>query len=162
MNLGAIFVGLALLVLVIPFVVEPFRRKPNREISAVISDDVIADYSRPQAIISLRDLEFDYQTEKVNEEDYKRLRTKLLSEAAVAIEEERQEEARFEELVRSYRADKSSSHQCLQCGGLIHAGDEYCSGCGSYLISRCRSCNHANKPADKYCSNCGMKINDHS
>ncbi len=110
--------------------------------------------------MSLRDLEFDYQTEKVNEEDYKRLRTKLLSEAAVAIETERQEEARFEELVRSYRADKSGSQICLHCGGPIQAGDEYCSSCGSYLISRCRSCNHANRPADKYCTNCGTKLDD--
>lgn len=160
MNLGAIFVGLTLLVLVIPFVIWPFRGNLHRKLSPPILADALPGNQRQQVLLTLRDLDFDYQTEKINEEDYTRVRTQLMFEAAVAIQSEQQEEARFEEKVRAHREAASPTQKCPQCSRPLRAGDEFCPDCGSYLTARCQSCNHANQPADKFCTNCGTRLND--
>ncbi len=160
MNLGAIFIGLALLVLVIPLVIGPFRGKRHRKLPPPFSADASPSNHRQQVLLSLRDLDFDYQTEKINEEDYTRVRTQLLFEAANTIQSEQQEKVRIEELVRAGREAASPTEKCPQCGRPFRAGDKFCPGCGSYLTARCQSCNHANQPADKFCTNCGIRLND--
>lgn len=161
MNLGAIFVGLALLVLVIPFVITPFREKTLRKISPADSNGASPDGQRERVILAIHDLDFDYQTEKITVSDYTQVRTQLLAEAADIIQAEQQEDARTEEMIRAHREVVSPTKKCLVCGRhLFPDEDNFCPRCGVKLTAKCQSCGHSNRPDDKFCTNCGTQLID--
>ena len=160
MNLGAIFVGLALVVLVISFVISPFREKTSRKLAPAASNDANPASQREQVILALRDLDFDYQTEKIGEDDYARTRTQLLAEAAEFIQAEQREDARIEDLIRARREAASPSQKCPECGRQLRSGDLICPGCGSITTVRCQSCGQANRPDDNFCTKCGTRLKD--
>src|SRR5574342_574303 len=87
MELGAIFVGLAMLVASLPFVARPFRekrskkdRKPNIRPNP--------EEKRKADLSALLDLDFDFRTGKVSEEDYSTVRAQLVADAAQYIRSE--------------------------------------------------------------------------
>ncbi len=158
MNLGAIFVGLALLVLVIPFVVSPFRENNRHKLAPAASIAASPASQREQVILALRDLDFDYQTEKIREDDYARIRAQLLAEAADFIQAEQREDALIEEKIRAHREAASPTQKCQECGRHLRSGDLFCTGCGSKTTVRCQSCGNLNRSDDNFCSKCGTRF----
>lgn len=157
MNLGAIFVGLALLVLVIPFVISPFRGMRYRKKESVVDPESPRTY-RERVLLALRELDFDYQTEKIIEEDYTRIRNQLLADAAEAIQLEQQEDARIEEMIRSHRNAILRQPKCPDCSRQLIEGDRFCPGCGAHLVALCPSCGYGNQLGDNYCARCGKQL----
>src|SRR5579871_5181460 len=48
--------------------------------------------------------------------------------------------------------------QCLRCGYLNKATNEYCEGCGAALGIACRACGHLNGSTSRFCGHCGSGL----
>jgi len=70
------------------------------------------------ALAALRELEFEYQTGKVSDEDYATLRTRYAREALGARDE---------------LGETVDSESCTACGAAIREGAKFCSACGGAL-----------------------------
>lgn len=134
MQISALLIGIALLCGAVAYVSLPFweKRKKRAKQSAQ------PEGGREAILSALRDLDFDFKTGKVSEEDYQPLRTQLLVQAAQYIEAERKEQEQLEALIQSRRKNKQQVRMisCPLCGNKIHAGDLFCSSCGTKLEVR--------------------------
>ncbi len=160
MNLGAIFIGFALLVLVITFVLDPFRQRQHQ---MTVNADIInsgVDNSSKDALYALRDLEFDYQTDKLTEEDYRYIRTELLAHPAAAIKSRQGEDAHIEELLRNRRREKFIKSNCPQCGREFRDENKFCPECGHARTKLCQACGHQNRLENKSCTQCGQILKE--
>lgn len=70
------------------------------------------------AIAALRELEFEFQTGKVSEDDYATLRSRYAREALAARDE---------------LGETIDSRSCPGCGTAIREGAKFCSTCGGAL-----------------------------
>lgn len=162
MSIGAILIGLALLLLTIPFVVRPFRRKTRPESLAVPQHRQRPTAQHQEVLLALRDLEFDYRTGKIAEEDYAVLRADLLAQAAAALEGHSDPEddldAQIEAAVLARRRKLGHVQACQQCGKAAGPGDRFCTGCGAPLEAVCPACGKPMAASDRFCAACGAKL----
>lgn len=174
MNPLALIFGFGLLAVSVFFVASPFRFKdlPNQ---SVRRDKKMTQTNRRQAVLlALRDLDFDYQANKVAEEDYHTLRAELLNEAAQAIQsQERQTDEAIEALIQSHRKTRSTPQPisyaksgeeaeklCKNCQAPLHNGALFCSKCGTPVEEAvCPKCNLSIHPGNRFCPSCGTAVN---
>jgi hypothetical protein len=115
MNLGAIFVGVALTLASAIVIAEPFLkpRKPRIKSVDQVSSHQWGDDE--EILLALRDLDFDFELGKLTKEDYETTRTGLMQEMAGVLKaqdkKERRMEAMIETQVRELRAGGSSTSQ---------------------------------------------------
>lgn len=126
------------------------------------------------ALRALRDVEYDFQTGKMDEEDYARFKSELASEALAAIEEE---EARsgapgtgngrggasaddaLEAEISRYREALREGSTCPGCGAANESAARFCSSCGIRLGARfCSSCGAARQGDEPACEACGAPL----
>jgi hypothetical protein len=158
MELGAIFVGLAMLVASVPFVVRPFREKrlkgdrksnirPNPE------------ERRKADLSALLDLDFDFRTGKVSEEDYSTVRAQLVTDAAKYIQAENSiEDDQLEAMIRARKASQALVQKCSNCGEKVEPDSCFCSQCGTPVGNNCPSCGKPVQDGDLFCTACGAKM----
>lgn len=158
MEISSILIGLVLFVASLAFVSLPFRQKPRASPQA--RKAVGRSEGRRESVLSaLRDLDFDFKTGKVSEEDYTPLRSKLMVEAAQFIEQEKEEEEKLEALIQTRRITQHKVVHCDHCGALIEAGQNFCTKCGSAVNKEiCPSCGKKNRAGDQFCSSCGSRL----
>lgn len=161
MPIGSILLGIALAVLVAPFVAAPFFKHTQRKEPAQ-EHRRSALQARPDALLALRDLDFDFRTGKIAEEDYSPLRGRLVAEAAAALQADAASQsgldAEIEAAVRAARAKRRDGSACSKCGAPAHAGDKFCPNCGVTLAASCPKCHGAIKTGDKFCAHCGATL----
>lgn len=134
MQLSSLFVGFALAAVALFYVSRPFFEKP-RKTSKTTGQP--RDVRTHEAVLAaLRDLDFDFKTGKIVEEDYQPLRAQLLVEAAQFIEAKKNEEQQLEALIQSRRTAHARQASCPTCGAKIVLGDTFCSSCGTKLEIR--------------------------
>ncbi len=156
MPIGSLLLGLALAILIVPVVAGPLMDRRRAEAGSRRPDGTIAgqaapDLTRQSALIALRDLDFDFSTGKIVQEDYTPLRAQLLAEAAEALQAEDAAapqpdlDAEIEAAVRAVRSAKapaaarllaapaSLSVHCPQCQAPALKGDRFCHECGAAL-----------------------------
>ena len=136
MPIGSILIGLALVALVAPIVAGPLierKKEAARRKEEGQHDEVEA--ARQSALIALCDLDFDFRTGKIAEEDYGPLRAQLLAEAAAADITRTDRDAEIESAVRALRAASgaTSPSDCPECHAAVLPGDHFCRGCGAKL-----------------------------
>ena len=134
MQISSLLVGFALLVVAFVYVGHPFFEKPKKGASR--TDKIAQAHTRESVLSALRDLDFDFKTGKIVEEDYQVLRAKLLAEAAQFMQAEKKDEEQFEALIQSRRKSQSRQLSCPSCGKKIVLGDAFCSTCGTKLEVR--------------------------
>ena len=158
MEISSILIGLVLFVAALAFVSWPFRQKQSVNLKACKTDEHL-ERKRESVLSALRDLEFDFKTGKVGEEDYTPLRAQLMVEAAQFIEQEQEEEAKLEALIQTRRVMHSSAILCEHCGAPLEAGQRFCTKCGKAVSQElCPSCGKTNRTGDQFCSSCGNRL----
>lgn len=160
MDIGSFFILLAILLLVALFISQPFfdqdhaSARPESEYSHLLAE-------RERLLDRIQELDFDYELNKVADNDYHRARNSLLEETAAVmrridgIEEEKgiekttpSEEAlrrsppksevdEIETLIASRRRELGEKKQsfCPHCGHAVTDSDQYCVHCGEKLTS---------------------------
>lgn len=134
MQITSLFVGLAILAAALVYVGRPFFEKPRR--GAKTMGKAGQTQARESVLAALRDLDFDYRTGKISEEDYHPLRAQLLAETAQFMQVDKREEEQLEALIQSRRKSQSRQLSCPSCGKKIVLGDTFCSSCGTKLEVR--------------------------
>jgi NADH pyrophosphatase NudC (nudix superfamily) len=86
---------------------------------------------RKEAIYAqIKDIDFDYATGKLSEEDYRELRMRYKREAAMILQQ-------LDHIASGRRIRKTSSATkpqfCATCGHPMNPGEKFCSSCGSRL-----------------------------
>lgn len=113
----------------------------GRRASLIRDDDEMTETEarRRVSLLALRDVEYDYLTGKLDDEDYGSLKRELSSEALAAMQEDdraRTSSTSAEEIEReiaAMRAGLRSGTTCTSCGYENPAGSRFCSGCGTPL-----------------------------
>jgi hypothetical protein len=125
--------------------------------------------TREEAVVALREIEFDRETGKLSDADYAELKTRYTQQAIYAMR--REDGARsaggatladgalddeIEAAVRAYRAEHTS---CQTCGPRPEPDALFCSNCGRYLRDRCAGCGAPVDALDaRYCVTCGTRL----
>ena len=159
MEIPSIFIGLVLFAAALAYISLPFRQK--RLTHASSSATSLQKQGHGEAILSaLRDLDFDFKTGKISEEDYTPLRTHLVAEVAQYIEAEEKREKQLETLIQTRRATKKENTTCHHCGAPMKADQRFCSKCGSAAGNEpCPSCGKNIQAGDLFCASCGTELN---
>ena len=160
MNIGSLLVALAIVIAVLPFVLEPLLRKPAKNalsLSTANGNDPTEEHRA--VLLALRDLDFDYQLGQVTEEDYKLLRAQLVAQAARFLQQQEQvSDERIEALIRARRQARAQHGECLECGHGLSGEDRFCPRCGTPVPQPCPECGHSLSPEDRFCSRCGYAL----
>lgn len=163
MSIGAILIGITMLVVAVPIVIKPLLNDKSIESSnpADSGRDNLGD-RHSELLLALRDLDFDHQIGKVTEEDYGAIRETLLVQAATALEtKEKQDaelDAQLEQAIQLRREKLSKSLVCSHCGIKLEPTDRFCRVCGTPVEATCPKCGGMLQPNDLFCNNCGAPI----
>ena len=80
---------------------------------------------------ALKDLEFDYATGKLSEQDYKDLREKSAAQAAEVLKEIDETESGVKSAKQPAKRKKAAASFCRACGFKSRPGDRFCQSCGA-------------------------------
>ena len=159
MSIGAVFIGIAMLVFASVVVTQPLRKKQSQQRPAMA---VHTGNDYDTSLLALRDLEFDHQLGVVAEDDYARLRTQLMVQAAQALEKKDQARGHLEDTieaaVQAQRQAKTKPEHCINCQEALTPGDKFCSHCGTPNEMACPACRQPVAADDKFCSGCGVSL----
>lgn len=149
MPLGTLFLGLALLIVVVIVVALPLLDRKTPAIQPPSRREAL-EQERRAIISAIRELDFDFRTGKIGEADYKLLRearvargAQILRELAELDETEDDVEADIEAQVARLRTVRAADGQaragrpgtvtCPSCGHVAGANDKFCPQCGQRL-----------------------------
>ena len=160
LGIGTILVGLALLAVVVVLVITPLF-EPKAPLARPLSRREALEAERQAAVRSIRDLDFDYRTHKLNEDDYNVLRLAQVQRGAAALrqldeidqaaavapdpsvghEADRDIDAEIEDTIAAYRRAPSPKPEarsrsvvtCPSCGKPVRPDDQFCAQCGQPL-----------------------------
>jgi hypothetical protein len=134
--------GAALMLILLPLLrpateaVEPGWELPDLE-----------ETRKGQALIALKEIEFDLATGKLSEADFGELKRKFTNEAVAAMREEGGP---------APAAVATGSPACRRCGPRPEGDAIFCSSCGSRLgAADCAGCGAALVDGAKFCEGCG-------
>lgn len=170
MNFGAIFVGIAILVVTIPYVINPLVNERKKRPVNIPSLKKGEKDGQKQALEAIRTLDFDFHTGKVTHEDYEALRAQLVLEAAEYLQRKQQEDERVEALIHAHQQKTKPPAKCEKCGGDLLPQDLFCPACGGPANDcapppkpeaplTCQACGKTIKASDLYCTGCGSRVN---
>lgn len=154
MNLGAILIGIALLVATIPYVISPLANERKKQPVRPVSPAKDGAGAQKNTLAAIRDLDFDFQTGKVIREDYEALRAQLILEAAEYLQVKQQEDEKIEAMIRARLQQVKTTVVCEKCGGVIRPQDRFCPVCGIPVESRAEP----EAPAEAACPGCGKNV----
>jgi hypothetical protein len=164
--IGALIAGTLLAVGALAFVLYPLFFTPLRP--AVARHAPTAPVSqRDEAVLALREIEFDRETGKLSDADYLELKARYTKQAIEAMRRESHSSTvraaptsgpddEIEAAVRAYRAEHVP---CPTCGPRPEPDAIFCSTCGRYLRDTCADCGAPVDAHDaRFCVNCGNRL----
>ena len=169
--------GVVVAIVVLLVVLQPLLR-PDMRATDLRSSQPEDDFSdieesespKIQALLALREIEFDRATGKLSDADYAFLKHKYAESAVSAIREERDvdqqtphvqnEDDAAEAMIARARSTRLSV--CPTCDHKLEVGSIFCSNCGRSLIvddslPRCWVCGADLPSGAKFCGECGTR-----
>jgi Double zinc ribbon len=125
---------------------------------------------RGVALLALKEIEFDRETGKLSDEDYRFLKAKYTAQAIEALRAEEgakvpdDVEALIAHRVRALRSAAASAppgaRVCPTCGPRPEPDAAFCSTCGGRLPAAmtCTHCGMALSADSRFCEGCGSKV----
>jgi hypothetical protein len=155
----ALVVGTLLAVGALAYVLFPLlagpMRAPARRVSSLPQS---AGAAEQEAVVALREIEFDRATGKLSDADYDELRTRYTERALEAMRSgtAAATEDAAEAAVLAYRERLKS---CARCGPRPEPDAAYCSNCGLFLPGACGRCGASvTEPGAGFCTSCGRQL----
>ena len=159
----ALAIGTLLVVLALAYVLYPLVFAPSgSSLRATPRARAVPASGDEDAIVALREVEFDRATGKLSDTDYADLKARYTPRA---LEARRAEEVTpagapvgdaVEAAVLAYRARLRS---CARCGPRPEPDAIYCSNCGAYLDEKCAGCGRVvEEPGASFCAGCGRQL----
>ena len=167
MELGSIFLVLAVFVLVGIYLYAPFMSRTRRASTNEMHEISALKAQRDRVINSLQELDFDHKLGKIPAEDYPEQRAELLKKGSDILRQldelepipssARDAESRIEKAAASKRADSSSTAELndddieamISARRKQHKGKSagFCPSCGKPVLA-----------ADSFCPSCGKSL----
>jgi ribosomal protein L40E len=154
----ALVVGTILAVGALAYVLFPLLVGPAPAVRHVRRSGAPSPAPEQDAVVALREIEFDRATGKLSDGDYDELRTRYTQHALEALRavDASSPEDEAEAAVLAYR---SRLKQCARCGPRPEPDATYCSSCGSFLPGACGSCGvTVTEPGAAFCTSCGRQL----
>ena len=133
-----VFVALALTVLTFAFIIYPLFKQRSSSADSVADEQLRELQSKRDTTYSmLKELEFDFQSGILTDEDYQDLETRYKGKAISILRDidnakkVPEVEDEIEEQVLELR--QSKDRFCPKCGTRCQEGDRFCSRCGATL-----------------------------
>lgn len=162
--LAAVLLGALVLWMVVGPLMAPRAASPVSSLAAV--DDVVPpeETRRGQALLALKELEFDLATGKIADADYHHLRERFVVEALEVMRSEDQvpglDAAEAFVAARAAAVTRGAEGPtCPACGPRPEADAAFCSECGRRLAeAACAGCGEALGPGVRFCPSCGARV----
>lgn len=119
-------VGAALLWLVLEPILFPGVQAP--EVADIPEPE---ETPRGQALLALKEIEFDRATGKLSDADYTALHARYTSAALITLADDPVASDRVEALIAARVATGSGRAFCTQCGSRLPADAKFCANCGA-------------------------------
>jgi hypothetical protein len=136
--IGASLVALAVVLFIIQPVVKGLHASLEREEFELTDTEA----RKRIALLALRDVEYDYLADKLDEQDYRSLKTQLTAEALAALEADEQSQGAsgtgvddLEAEIAQIRAGLGQRYVCDACGFANEVGSRFCSACGQVVAA---------------------------
>ena len=133
-----VFVAVILAVLTVAFIIYPLFKQRLRSVDSGRDEELQEVYSKRDTTYSmLKELEFDFQSGILTDEDYRELEARYKRNAIFILKDidnvkkGTKVEEEIERQVRELRQSKSQF--CPQCGVQCQEDDRFCSRCGTSL-----------------------------
>ena len=123
---GAIMAMLLVAVVVAPMVEEGRRSKPEPGGEAAVRLE--------HALEALRRLQFDYETGKLNDEDYAALRREHAADAIAARDELASQAPAESGTPAGESGAPAGEPSCATCGSVVARSVQFCTHCGSPVL----------------------------
>ena len=155
----ALIVGTILAVGALAYVLFPLLADsvPEPRHRPLLAGDASAG-AEHEAVVALREIEFDRATGKLSDGDYDELKTRYTERALQALRSGASSTAddAAEAAVLAYR---SRLKRCVRCGPRPEPDAVYCSSCGHFLPGSCTACGAAvAESGAAFCSSCGRQL----
>ena len=119
-----------------------------------------------EAVLALREIEFDRVTGKLSDADYEELKARYTARALEAmratsvVERSAQSSADSSDAIEAaVRAFRERMHSCPSCGPRPEPDAMYCSNCGRYLPGACEGCGASiAESGAAFCASCGREL----
>jgi len=138
--MGITFIELILLTVVLFIVAHPlFAARSAANVGAVITESGYTDllYRKESLYTAIKDLDFDYKTGKIDDDDYKVMKAGLESDALELLGRidnyEKQAPADISSGSSSVSGQKKETAFCHECGASIQRSHKFCSECGTRI-----------------------------
>ncbi len=142
----ALYVGVALVTAaVVIFLIQPVVKGIHASLER--DDDELTDTEARKrvALLALRDVEYDFLAGKLDQEDYRSLKSELTAEALAALEADEAgrgdggDDDDLETEIARIREELRSGTRCGACDFANEQGSRFCSACGQPLGDRIAS-----------------------
>lgn len=127
----------------------------------IIEPPLPEETARGQALLALKEIEFDRETGKLSDDDYEMLKARYTSRALEALREDDRPDGAAAAAVRvAARGDTAVAAVCPTCGPRPEEDAAFCSSCGTRLPTGrdCRGCGAAVAPGAGFCESCGQPV----
>jgi hypothetical protein len=157
--IGTLLVVVALAYVLYPLVIAPALANARPEFTRAAPRTPNAD---EDAIVALREIEFDRATGKLSDADYADLKTRYTQRALDAMRASGvpATEAPVEDVVEAaVLAIRARLRSCVRCGPRPEPDAVYCSNCGAYLDEKCAGCGRVvEESGAAFCAGCGRQL----
>ena len=161
----ALIIGTLLAVGALAYVLYPLMvgPVPNRRVAPAVAPTAKA--AEHEAVVALREIEFDRETGKLSDADYAELKSRYTARALQAMRAgdaardlaaAASPDDAIEAAVAAFRERMRS---CPSCGPRPEPDAVYCSNCGRYLPGACEGCGASvTESGATFCASCGREL----